>query len=117
MDPGPANEFYFVAVQVEILGQYGLNVALVGFAVHGLAQLDYSAKFVAAAILRVSQNELRVVLGRHGFRLRERRAIDCELEHKTREMLQCSNPVEIRIFATASDRGIKLSKFGRGAQI
>ena len=53
-------------MEVEILGQCGLYVPRVGVVIHWLAQLDYTAEFITATILRVSENKLRVVLRRHG---------------------------------------------------
>ena len=63
---GPANELNCVLLQVEIAGQYGLDVTRFTVHIHRLTQLDHTAEFVAAAILRVGQYELCVVLRRHG---------------------------------------------------
>jgi hypothetical protein len=67
---GPANELYRAAPQVKILGQYGLYVLGLSGLIHCFAELNDAAKLVAAAILRVGQDKLRVVLSGHGFRLR-----------------------------------------------
>jgi len=69
-------------VQVEIPGQCGLYVSRIRVLVHRLAQLDYTTEFITATILRVSKNELCVVLCRHGIRLRLTRIGDCEVQHK-----------------------------------
>jgi hypothetical protein len=57
-----------------------------------LTQLDNTAEFVAAAILRVGQDELRVVLYGHGSRLPPGPPCDCETKHKMPDS---------RIFSTA----------------
>ncbi len=67
---GPADELYSAPPQVEILGQNGLNVLALSGLIHCFAELNNAAKLVAVAILRVGQDELRVVLSGHGFRLR-----------------------------------------------
>lgn len=78
MQSGPAEKLYSAPPQVEILGQNGLYVlGLSGF-IHCFAELNYAAKLVAIAILRVGQEELRVVLSGHGFRLRAATCVDCE---------------------------------------
>jgi hypothetical protein len=66
----PANELYSAPSQVKILGQNGLYVLGLSGLVHCFAELNNAAKLVAVAILRVGQDELRVVLSGHGFRLR-----------------------------------------------
>jgi len=76
---GPANELYRATPQVKILGQYGLNVLALSGLIHCFAELNDAAKLVAVAILRVGQDELRVVLSGHGFRLRPVIRPDCEL--------------------------------------
>ena len=73
MQSGPADELYSAPPQVEILGQNGLNVLVLSGLIHCFAELDNAAKLVAVAILRVGQDELRVVLSGHGFRLRPER--------------------------------------------
>ena len=88
MQPGPANELHFITVQVKIAGQCGLDVAAVGVAFHRLTQLDYTTEFITSAITCVGQYELRVVLCGHGFRLRLHPLFDCELQHKTQELLR-----------------------------
>lgn len=118
MQPGPANELYIIAVQVKIPGQCGLNVAGVGIAFHRLAQFDYSTELIAATIGGIGQYELRVVLCRHGYRLRVAPLFDCELQHKTRQLLRCSKiPRRTDFFASDSIQSLKLGNFGRGAQI
>ena len=67
---GPAHELYCAALQVKILGQYGLNVRVLSRLVHWFTEFDHTTEFVVAAILRVGQYELRVVLSGHGLRLR-----------------------------------------------
>ena len=67
---GPADELHSATSQVKILGQYGLYVLGLSGMIHCFAELNYAAKLVAVAILRVGQYELRVVLSRHAFRLR-----------------------------------------------
>ncbi len=99
MQPGPAYEPYFAAVQVKISGQYGLYVSRVGAAFHWLAQFDDTAKFITAAVRRVSQYELRVVLSRHGSTLRRRSNFVCEPLHKTQQMLWCNNVTQVSFFA------------------
>ena len=69
-------------MQIEIPGQCGLDVACLGVVVHRLTQLDHTTEFITAAILRVGQNELCVVLRGHGIRLRASLADDCEVKHK-----------------------------------
>ena len=76
-------------MQVEIPGQCGLNVSRVRMLVHRLAQLDYTTEFITATILRVSKNELCVVLCRHGIRLRPSVGSDCEVQHKIPNETQC----------------------------
>lgn len=76
---GPANELYRATPQVKILGQYGLYVLGLSALIHCFAELNDAAKLVAAAILRVGQDKLRVVLSSHGFRLRSASLINCEL--------------------------------------
>ena len=117
MQPGPAYEPHLAAVQVEISGQSGLNVALIGVAIHRLAKLHDAAEFVATAVLRVGQYELRVVLSGHGFRLPPSHEIVCELSHKSQELLRRNKLAESTCFASAHQRGLKFNKFGRGAQI
>ena len=75
---GPADELYSATPQVEILGQYGLYVLGLSALIHCFAELNYATKLVAVAILRVGQDELCVVLSRHGFRLRPAGLGDCE---------------------------------------
>ena len=98
MQPGPANELHFIAVQVEIAGQCGLDVAAVGVAFHRKAQFDYTTEFITAAIRRVGQYELCVVLCGHGFRLRVHPLFDCELLHKTRELLRRNKIPGFQVF-------------------
>jgi len=69
-------------VQVEIPGQCGLYVPRIRLLVHRLAQLNYTTEFITATILRVSKNELCVVLCGHGIRLRLTQIGDCEVQHK-----------------------------------
>jgi hypothetical protein len=47
-----------------------------------VVQLDNAAELITVAIISVGQDELRVVLNGHGFRLRLRATPDCEPEHK-----------------------------------
>ena len=65
-------------MQVEILGQYGLYVLGLSGVIHRLAELNYAAELVSAAILRVGKDELRVVLSGHGLRLRLVPTCNCE---------------------------------------
>ena len=78
MQSGPANQLYRAALQVEILGQYGLDVLGLSAVIHRFAELDYAAELITTAILRVGQDELRVVLSGHGSRLRPVPARNCE---------------------------------------
>lgn len=78
MQSGPANEFHCASLQVEILGQYGLNILGLSGVIHRFAELNDAAKLIAAAVLRVGQDELRVVLSGHGYRLRPEWPDDCE---------------------------------------
>ena len=82
MQSGPAQKLYGTSLEVKILGQYGLNVLILSRLVHWFTEFNYTTKFVVAAILRVGQNELRVVLGGHGVRLRLEICVDCEPDHK-----------------------------------
>ena len=83
MQPGPADEFHVVPVQVEIAGQYGLDVTSVRLAVHWLAELDDAAEFTATLVIGIRQDELRVVLGGHGIKVPARIGDDCEPNHKS----------------------------------
>ena len=83
MQSGPANQFYGVLLQVEIAGQYGLNITRITVHIHRLTQFDHTAEFIAAAVLRVGQDELCVVFRGPGVRLRQARISICETEHKT----------------------------------
>jgi hypothetical protein len=60
---------------------------------------------------------LRVVLGRHGFRLRLHSLFDCELQHKLQQLLRRSIISEEEFFASLSAEGLKFSKLGHRAQI
>ncbi len=86
---GPANELYSALSQVEILGQNGLYVLALSGLVHCFAELNDAAKLVAVAILRVGQDELRVVLSGHGFRLRPASCVDCELLLSLHKAFRC----------------------------
>jgi hypothetical protein len=73
---GPAHKLDSAFLQVEILCQHGLDVVNVGISVHWAAQFHHPTEFIAAAILRVSQQELRVVLGGHGLKITPVPAVD-----------------------------------------
>ena len=78
----PAEQPHGAFAQVEVASQYCLDVASVVSLFHRVVQLDNTAKLITAAIVSVGQDELRVVLNGHGFRLRLRASPDCEPEHK-----------------------------------
>jgi len=79
---GPTHEFHVTAVQIEISCQHGLDVSLVRITVHRLTQFYDTTEFITAAIRRVGQDELCVVLCGHVLTLRERPRNGCELGHK-----------------------------------
>ena len=66
------------------MGENRFDVARIGALGHRRIQLHHAAEFVAVTILRVGQDELRVVLCGHGFNLPSEAAADCEPEHKFR---------------------------------
>ena len=78
----PADQFHSVLLQVEIAGQNGFDVGGVGTLLHGSVQFYYTAKLIAATIICVGQNELRVVLRGHGLNLRDEAPGICEPRHK-----------------------------------
>ena len=69
MQPRPAHQLDRALLQIEIFCQYCLDVRNVRVLVHRAAKLDYPAELVAAAIIRVGQSELRVVLSGHGAQI------------------------------------------------
>jgi len=72
MQSGPADQLHRTLLQVKVLGQYCFDIVPVGVLSHWAVQLDDPTKLITAAILCVSKDELRVVLGSHGFTLRLR---------------------------------------------
>ena len=72
MQSGPADQLYRTLLQVEVAGQDYLNIVPVGVLSHWAVQLDDPTKLITTAILSVSKDELRVVLGSHRFTLRLR---------------------------------------------
>ena len=86
MQSRPADELYRAALQVEVFCQHGFDFGWVRILSHRLVQLDYTAEFVTTSVSGVCQSKLRVVLGRHGSRLRQNATHECEpdLRYNTR---------------------------------
>lgn len=82
MQTGPAKQLDRILLKVEIGGQYGLDIALVLIVFHRTIQLHNTTEFVAASVVGISQNELRVVFRGHGLNLRAYVRPICEPDHK-----------------------------------
>ena len=78
----PTQQLYCAPLQVEILCQNCLDIRSIRVMGHGSIEFDYAAEFIAAAIIRIGQPELRVVLCRHGYRLRLPVTVICEPSHR-----------------------------------
>lgn len=81
MQSRPADQFHSASLQVKIAGQNCLDVSLVGVLLHWLAQLNNAAELIAVTIMRIGEDELRVVLNGHVQRLALARLRICEPQH------------------------------------
>ena len=82
MQSRPAEQFHGVLLQIKIAGQNCFDVARIGVLLHWIGELYDAAELVAVAIVRIGQDELRVVLSGHVTNLRLRAHTNCELEHR-----------------------------------